>query len=375
MTSIDVTAPPRDVPERTRAAVEPPLRAVLAGLPDSTREVAEYGLAGHDLTTAALTLLCAEAIGDAADAVRVAVALELAHLHEHLHADLMARAVSRNHRPSAWVEFGDERAVGTAEELLSLAFTLLTKPEVVALNTALLSVVDGYVQELDMDERDDVDLAEHLGVAAAKHSALTATACELGALAAGATRAQADDFREFGDDIGLARKHVDDVLAIWGGAVVSGRPLYDDLAHRRRTLPVAAAINAGTDVYAGDASPRERAALVERAGGRRWCEQQAELLLARALGHLRRAAPGAADELAGFARSVTTARCAPQPVLQPAVQPVPQLVSRSAAQPVPQSATQLATQQLVPQPATQPVPQPVVPAQPKAEPQTELTLF
>ncbi|MDX8028637.1 polyprenyl synthetase family protein [Lentzea sp. BCCO 10_0856] len=319
MTSIDVVAPPRDVLERTRAMVEPLLHAVLAQLPDETREVVEYQRT--DFATAALTLLAAETVGDVGNAIRVAVALELAHQHEQLHADLMSRAVSHGHQPSAWVEFGDDRVVSAADALLSLAFAQLTKPEVMVLNVALLSVVDGYVQELEMDERDDVDMAEHLGVAAAKHSALTACACELGALAAGASRSQAGHLREFGDDIGLARKHVDDVMAIWGGAAVSGRPLYDDLAHRRRTLPVVAAINAGTDVYATDAEPRELADLVDRAGGRKWCEQQAELLLARALNHLRQVKPRAraADELFGLAREVTTARCArartPAPVV------------------------------------------------------------
>ena len=88
-----------------------------------------------------------------------------------------------------------------------------------------------------------MDLAGYLGVAAAKHSALTAAACELGALAAGASRNQADHLRRFGDDIGLARKHLDDVLA-----------LHDDLVDGCRGLRLVAAA-AG----AGD--------------GRTWCEQ------------------------------------------------------------------------------------------------------
>lgn len=299
--------------------IDAPLKAAIASLPDETREVVEYHRS--DFSTAALALLVADAVGDATQAIHVATALELAFQHEQLHADLMTRAVSRGHRPSAWVEFGDDRAVSAADALISLAFAQLGKSEVMILNAALLSVVDGYVQEVEMDERDDVDIAEYLGVAAAKHSALTACACELGALAAGATRSQADHLREFGDDVGLARKHVDDVLAIWGGATVSGRPLYDDLVHRRRTLPVVAAMDAGTDVYGSGVSPRELAALIEEAGGRKWCEQQAELLLARALNHLRQAGPRAraADELFGLAREVTTARCVKARTPAPAV--------------------------------------------------------
>jgi geranylgeranyl diphosphate synthase, type I len=319
VTSIEVVAAPQDVLAWSRAMVDAPRKAAFATLPDETREVVEYHRA--DFSTAALALLAADAIGDSTQAIHVATALELAVQHEQLHADLMTRAVSRGHQPSAWVEFGDDRAVSAADALITLAFAQLTKSEVMVLNAALLSVVDGYVQEVEMDERDDVDIAEYLGVAAAKHSALTACACELGALAAGATRSQADHLREFGDDIGLARKHVDDVLAIWGGATVTGRPLYDDLVHRRRTLPVVAAMDAGTDVYASAAEPHELAGLIDQAGGRRWCEQQAELLLARALDHLRQAGPRAraADELGGLAREVTTARCAkartPAPVV------------------------------------------------------------
>ncbi len=297
MTIVDLAAPPRDVLERVRAAVEPAVRAALAELPGETREVVEHGLGLRDFSTAALVVLSAEAFGGAADVTGTAAALEFAALHEQLHAGL---TTGTGRRP----EFGNDRVVSAAEALLPLAFARLTRQEVSVLNVALMSVVDGYVQELEMDERDDVDVAGHLGVAAAKHSSLPAAACELGALAAGASRSQAGHLREFGDDIGLARKHVDDVLA-----------LHDDLAHHRHTLPVVAAMAAGVDVYGTEAEPHELAVLVE--DGRRWCEQQAALLLARALGHLRQASRGEAEELAGLARAVTTARCFPVVPAQP----------------------------------------------------------
>jgi geranylgeranyl diphosphate synthase, type I len=282
MTSTDLVAPPH-VLERTRAAVEPSLRAALEELPGETREVVEHGLARQDFSTAALVLLSAEAFGDV-DVALVALAMEFAHLHEQLHADLMTGGSARQ-------AFGSDRVVSAADALLSLAFARLTKPGVMILNVALMSVVDGYVQEIGMDERDDVEMSEHLGVAAAKHSSITAAACELGALAAGATASQAGHLRQFGDDIGLARKHVDDVL----------------VPHAGRTLPVVAAKAAGMTVD----------------GGRKWCGQQADLLLARALNHLRQCSPGAraADELTGLAREVTVARLAPVVPAQASAEP------------------------------------------------------
>ncbi|MFD4674364.1 polyprenyl synthetase family protein [Lentzea sp. NPDC058450] len=286
MTSIDVAAPPQDVQARTRAAVAPLVRAALDELPGETREVVEHALASQDFSTAALVQLSAAAFGDD-DVALIAVALEFADVHEKLHADLM-------HRTGAREVFGADRTVSAADALLSLACARLTKPGVMLLNVALMSVVDGYVQEIGMDEDASADMAQHLGVAAAKHSSLPAAACELGALAAGATASQAAHLRQFGDDLGLARKHVDDI-----------RGIHDDLASGRRTLPVVVAINAGVEVDGPDSH-----AAVVAAGGLRWCEQQAELLLARGLNHLRQCTPQAvaAGELAGLARRVTTDR-------------------------------------------------------------------
>ncbi|MGZ3144111.1 polyprenyl synthetase family protein [Lentzea chajnantorensis] len=311
MTSTDVVTaarPAGEVLAWSRAVVEAPLTAAIATLPDQTRAVVGHHLAGQDPLVAALALLAAESVGSADAAVEVAVALQLAHLHDQVHADLMTRAARRGSRPSAWVEFGDRRAVSAADALLTLAFTHLTGPGVMALNAALLSVVDGYVREVEMPGA--VEVTEHLRVAAAQHASLAACACELGALAAGATRDQAARLRAFGDHLGLARKHVDDVLALWGGPAVSGRPLHDDLAHDRRTLPVVAALAAGAELTG---SPAEQARAVEQAGGRRWCEQQAGVLLDSALGHLRAAGvrQRAVDELAGLAVAVTTGRFSP----------------------------------------------------------------
>ena len=283
MTSTDLAAPPH-VLERTREAVEPLLRAALEELPGETREVVEHGLARQDFSTAALVLLSAEAFGDV-DVAPVALALELAHLHEQLHADLTTLGSARE-------AFGADRVVSAADALLSLAFARLTKPGVMVLNVALMSVVDGYVQEIGMDERDDADMSEYLGVAAAKHGSITAAACELGALAAGASASQAGHLRQFGDDFGMARKHLDDALAPHSG---------------RRTLPVVAAMVAGITV----------------GGGRKWCEQQAGLLLARALNHLRRsgARAEATEELTALAGEVTTARRAPVVPAQAGAEP------------------------------------------------------
>ncbi|MPY81623.1 MAG: hypothetical protein GEV04_25310, partial [Actinophytocola sp.] len=80
------------------------------------------------------------------------------------------------------------------------------------------------------------------------------------------------------------------------------------LRNRKKSLPVVYALSSGTPagrelakVFQAD-TPRSHddlvraARLVDDAGGRAWCRSQSDALLARALGHLRSAAPHPAAE-------------------------------------------------------------------------------
>ncbi|MFF4120689.1 family 2 encapsulin nanocompartment cargo protein polyprenyl transferase [Streptomyces sp. NPDC001714] len=330
--------------ERVRASVDPELRTAVASLPGSMRRIARYhfgwehadgtpadGNAGKAIRPA-LVLAAADALGGPAAraaAVRAAAAVELVHNFTLLHDDVMDRDTSRRHRPTAWTVFGDADAILAGDALQALALRLLAEDPhpasaaaAVRLADCVLELCAGQHADTAMEGRapDEVTLDEVLAMAEAKTGALLGCACALGALYAGAGAPEVAALDGFGRQAGLAFQLIDDVIGIWGDPRRTGKPAGADLAARKKSLPVVAALTSGTpaaadlaELYAkphvrADADEIARTALaVERAGGRDWAQSEAADRMARAMQELARAVPGpeAADGLLALAEFVT----------------------------------------------------------------------
>jgi geranylgeranyl diphosphate synthase type I len=155
-------------------------------------------------------------------------------------------------------------------------------------------------------------------MAAGKTAALIGCSCALGALFGGGDDARVRGLRAFGEHVGLAYQHVDDLLGIWGDARLTGKPAYSDLRNRKKSLPVVYALASGTSagqalatLYRRPGEPtesdlRRMALLVEAAGGRAWCQAEADRLLDQALTELLSVDQGpAATELEALAHLLT----------------------------------------------------------------------
>jgi geranylgeranyl diphosphate synthase type I len=191
-------------------------------------------------------------------------------------------------------------AVLAGDVLLTLAFRALAgEPAAVSLlGETLIDIVEGQAADLAFEGRRRVSPAQCVEMAMAKTGALLGTSCALGAMFSGAGREQTDGLALFGRRMGLAFQHVDDLLGIWGDPAVTGKPVCSDLRSRKKSLPVAWALNSDTDAgralaafYVGDGPLPESALplaaeLVEAAGGREHSRAQADDLLARAVNGL-----------------------------------------------------------------------------------------
>jgi geranylgeranyl diphosphate synthase type I len=302
----------------SRELVEPALRDAVGTLPSSMHRIAGYHLGWWDqngATTAAssgkavrptLTLLSAATVGGApGGAVPAAVAVELVHNFSLLHDDVMDGDLTRRHRPTAWSQFGIGGAILAGDSLLTLAMEVLATSGHPAagsgmrmLSAAVQALVEGQCADVDFEQRSSVGVAECESMAAGKTAALMGCACALGALFGGAREDRVEDLRAFGEHLGLAFQHVDDLLGIWGDPVRTGKPVHSDLRNRKKSLPVVAALGSGTPAGAELARLYERAAplsddelttaadLIDRAGGRAWSQSQADDLMARALSRL-----------------------------------------------------------------------------------------
>lgn len=320
-----------------RRQVQPALRAAVDGLPPAVRTVAGYHLGwwtadgrpddapGGKAIRPALAMLCAAASGgDGAVALPAAVAVELVHDFSLLHDDVMDRDRTRRHRATAWTVFGVGPAILAGDALLALAVDVLAGcghpaagPAVRLLSGAVQELVAGQSADLTFEDRSDVRLDECLAMAEGKTGALLGVACALGALLAGAGAERVAELERFGRELGVAFQLVDDLLGIWGDPATTGKPVANDLRCAKKSLPVVAAMSSGTvagrelGAFYGpglsEAEVAHAAGLIEAAGARAWCQEQADTLVQGALRRLDVAAlvPGPAEELGVLARMLT----------------------------------------------------------------------
>jgi geranylgeranyl diphosphate synthase type I len=323
-----------DVLEAARAAVEPALRAAVATLPAAVAPIAGYHFGwldadgrpahagGGKVVRPALVAAAATAVGgDPSAALPAGVAVELVHNFSLLHDDVMDEDTTRRHRRTAWTVFGTGPAILAGDALLTLAIEVLAGSGhpaagegVRVLCAAVHGLVDGQVADLDFERRGHVEVAECLAMADGKTAALLGCSAALGAVFGGEP-GHAGTLDRAGRELGLAFQHVDDLLGIWGDPAATGKPVGNDLRHRKKSLPVVAALTSGTSagvelaaLYGTDRELDEldvaRAAeLVEESGAREWCREQVELLLDTAL-HRFTTLPGPVDDLVALAHLV-----------------------------------------------------------------------
>lgn len=330
---------------QARAQVDPELRRAVETLPTSLRRIARYhfgweqadgtAAAGHagKAIRPALVLAAVRALGGAPElAVRAAAAVELVHNFTLLHDDVMDRDTTRRHRPTAWTVFGDADAILAGDALQALGQRLLAedphpaaRPAAARIAACVMELCEGQVTDVALERRepDQVTLDECLVMAEAKTGALLGCACAVGGLYAGAGEEEVAALDGFGRQAGLAFQLIDDVIGIWGDPARTGKAAGADLAVRKKSLPVVAALASGTPeagelaalygvVGPEDGPPKEgeleaMALVVERAGGRDWAQLHAADRMSRAVHQLSRAvpAPEAADGLLSLAEFVT----------------------------------------------------------------------
>jgi len=324
---------------RSRDLVEPAMRAAVARLDPASRRVAEYHLgwvdadgrpaaAGGKAVRPALALLSARAAGGPAEVgVPGAVAVELVHNFSLLHDDLMDGDVQRRHRATVWAVWGASTAILVGDAMLALAYQVLADSpggHAVAasslLGTATQGLIAGQVEDLAFEQRSSVSVEECVEMAAGKTGALLGCSAAIGAVLAGAAQPAVGALRRYGEELGLAFQLVDDLLGIWGDQAATGKPVGSDLRARKKSLPVAYALESGspaaTELAGWLATPgpdsddevRRAAELVEIAGGRGWAKAEAVRRLDAASSALGDADldPVARDELVALGRFVVS---------------------------------------------------------------------
>ncbi len=197
-----------------------------------------------------LTLLACQACdGDAQLALPAAAGIELLHNFSLIHDDIEDGDALRRGRPTLWKQWNTALAINAGDTMFALSHLAFQRcaDRGAASGDVLraLRVFDetnvhltvGQHWDISFETRAAVTTAQYLDMIAGKTAALTAAACGIGALIAGADAQTTAALTEFGRSLGLSFQLQDDVLGIWGDPAVTGKA-DGDLARRKKTMPV-----------------------------------------------------------------------------------------------------------------------------------------
>jgi geranylgeranyl diphosphate synthase type I len=208
--------------------------------------------AGKKLRPALVLLVCQAVRGEITPAAQnAAAAVELIHNFSLVHDDIQDRSELRRHRRTLWSLWGMPQAINAGDALFALAQVVLVRDGsslaarlATELNTAALMLSEGQFLDIDLQRGDTpVTLDAYEAMIARKTGVLFATACRLGALAAGASAQAIDAFAAYGLELGLAFQEQDDLLGVWGRSAETGKPDAADIIERKRGLPAAMALS------------------------------------------------------------------------------------------------------------------------------------
>ncbi|MHB8907991.1 MAG: polyprenyl synthetase family protein [Syntrophales bacterium] len=218
-------------------------------------------LAGGKRLRPILCLAAAEAVGGACGQVLpVACALEFIHAYSLIHDDLPAMDNDdyRRGKPTSHKVFGEEIAILAGDALLTEAFHLMTRRELVpgmpperlldvvreiAEAAGFFGMVGGQVLDVQ-SEGEKVDLDTLHRIHRMKTGAMILVSLRAGAILAGASEGELAALSGYGERIGLAFQITDDILNVEGDRVLLGKETGSDAARGKVTFPALLGIEA-----------------------------------------------------------------------------------------------------------------------------------
>ena len=202
----------------------------------------------------ALCLAMYEALATEGDpwetCVPAALAIELVHRTSLIFDDIQDNSPQRNHRPTVWTTWGVNQALNGGLALscyARLALSGLAHGYVEThrlLEKAVIELCRGQYMDIEFQGRMPT-LDEYLEMVRLKTGVLMGTACEVGAVVAGA-ESKREEAAILGQRMGVAFQLQDDCLDIWGRPEDLGKP-QGDVGERKRSLPVVLAMEEHPD--------------------------------------------------------------------------------------------------------------------------------
>lgn len=192
------------------------------------------------------------------DAIQLAAVVELIHTSTLVHDDVIDEAKMRRGRPSANALWGNQMSVLAGDWLYMQAFQIAMRQRNFTILDILIGLtqmmVEGELLQLDRLGRIDITEADYMELVDRKTASLFNACCRLGAMAGSADDAMSARLGEFAWNLGMAFQLIDDVLDFTSKENILGKPVGNDLAEGKVTLPL---------LYALGETTREETRLIE----------------------------------------------------------------------------------------------------------------
>ena len=180
--------------------------------------------------------------GNEQEVAPAAMALEVFHNFTLLHDDVMDNAEVRRGRPTVHIQWNENTAILSGDQMMIEAYKLLAEVPADKLHKVLrlfnkmaTEICEGQQYDVDFESQEHVTIEEYLKMIRLKTSVLLATALQIGSYLAGANEAQQEALYQFGINVGLAFQIQDDILDVWGDPKTFGKAVGGDISCNKKT--------------------------------------------------------------------------------------------------------------------------------------------
>lgn len=176
-------------------------------------------------------------------ALKLALAIETFHNFSLVHDDIMDNAPVRRGKKTVHEEWDTPTAILAGDNLVIMCYRLILESgfeqtlQLLSEFTSMSSeVCDGQQMDMNLPGLEHIDRDVYLKMIELKTAVLPACALKMGAIAANASKENADAFYEFGLNLGMAFQLQDDYLDCFGTVEQTGKQEGGDIIENKRTL-------------------------------------------------------------------------------------------------------------------------------------------
>jgi octaprenyl-diphosphate synthase len=228
--------------ERVNQRFERQLASDLPALQRLVRHVEHYR---GKMLRPTLVLVCGMASGAAEpddSHVTCAAVCEMIHMATLVHDDVLDEADVRRRGATVNRLHGNETAVILGDYLIAAAYHLCSQLQdqriALAVGEVAMTLCSGELLQLSHREDLSLDEATYFEVIGRKTGSLIALACRLGGVCSGASESVQAGLSRFGEAVGAAFQIQDDLLDLTARASTLGKPVHQDMAKGKLTLPL-----------------------------------------------------------------------------------------------------------------------------------------